>query len=724
MLRKYLQNKRTCSLLRSARLKSTVSGFSRQDMEFANDGSGSRQRDSNGRYSQKAGFLVTDDLGYSANVIERDDLQQKGFIGPYRRPNGELTHGSSAKEARLLEKTLAGKSPGQQVTLNSEVSKAINNNILSLHVPNNLRRAVADYFVELNQSKLHRPARTLLEVDGHVSSIFLQNYGAIYQSLSELKKRLGPKFNPRRVLDVGFGPATGIVAFNDLMGPEFRCDSKEAVIFGHIEMQKRAKIILSRQLNEIPEGSTVNDEKSGDEINDKKLDDDNITEESDLVGEVMTKRIKIATKLRDKAPGSKDYDLIILTHQLLRTEEKFPVEVDSNLEHYLKLLSPGGHLVIVERGNPLGFEIVARARQIMLRPENYPNEHGKIPRPWKRGSSMKIRQNLHENVGGISKLDGEVNDLVEELNEKFGKVSDEELKFEPELLESLQEEVEQFKTEDYHLTVLAPCPHQRKCPLQVGKPQYYEYQEGKSLKFCNFQKSVLRPKFNTELKKGRLLATRWQTKSDGIGIKGLAQPGTGRPYGRNDEILNYSYLIMERSQNDPITIKNIKKAREQSEVQYTIGSLGDDTPNTWPRIIKQPVKRKGHVILDLCGSSGQLEKWTVPKSLSKDIYHDARKSVKGDLWPLGAKTKMKGMGNLNVAKFEQLEKERIREARKVAKKQDRLINEAVNELDHSEKGEASEAIGVLSTLYGREFDRADKKRYDKYQKKQMITDNI
>ena len=52
-----------------------------------------------------------------------------------------------------------------------------------------------------------------------------------------------------------------------------------------------------------------------------------------------------------------------------------------------------------------------------------------------------------------------------------------------------------------------------------------------------------------------------------------------------------------------------------------------------------PLKRRGHVTLDLCTPSGKLERWTVPKSFSKAAYRDARKSRWGDLWALGAETR-------------------------------------------------------------------------------------
>lgn len=52
------------------------------------------------------------------------------------------------------------------------------------------------------------------------------------------------------------------------------------------------------------------------------------------------------------------------------------------------------------------------------------------------------------------------------------------------------------------------------------------------------------------------------------------------------------------------------------------------------------LKRRGHIILDVCTPAGTLERWTVPRSFSKQAYRDARKVRWGDLWALGAKTRI------------------------------------------------------------------------------------
>lgn len=666
---------------------------------------------SNNDSRKSFGHTVDEEGGSNPMVVDRERLFTEGMNSDYRNERGEPLQGRNAQEARLKPQTLQGRTNREQLHLDPELSKAINNHILLLQIPNNIRRSSSSYFAEMHQTKVHRPARTKMEVDSHIASLFLQNYGAIYQSLAELQKRLGAdKFNPKRILDVGYGPATGIVALNDLMGKHFFPDVKDAVILGHLDMEKKAKIILGRQMNEIPRITDASQEH----VQEDQQDD--IDENDELVGEVMTKKIKINTNLRNTVPGATDkqYDLIILTHQLLKSEERFPVQIDNNIEHYLGMLAPGGHLVLVEKGNPLGFETIARARQVMIRPENYPEEHGKIPRPYKQGSSggydIEVERKSSE---GVSQQEAEeAQRLIAELDKQFGSVQERELELEPELIDSISKKAENSKQESYHLRVVAPCPHHRKCPLQIGKPQYYEYPEGENLKFCNFQKSIARPKYTMEHKKGKLLATPWQEPTDGIGKKGLAKPGTGRPNGRNYEMLNYSYLIMERSNIDAKTVQEIELQRANPP-KYEVGSLGDNTQGTWPRLIKQPLKRKGHVVMDLCGASGDLEKWIVPKSYSKEAYHDARKAAKGDLWALDAKTKMRSSVNINVEKFETIEKEKIKQLKKEAKRRDRQVSESYNELTNSGE-ENVEDVDKLAEALAHQYQRAYGKKDKKY----------
>jgi Predicted rRNA methylase len=99
------------------------------------------------------------------------------------------------------------------------------------------------------------------------------------------------------------------------------------------------------------------------------------------------------------------------------------------------------------------------------------------------------------------------------------------------------------------------------------------------------------------------------------------------------------------------------------------------------------MKRRGHVTFDLCTPAGKIERWTVPRSYSRQAYRDARKSHWGDLWALGAKTRVPR--NLNLGdKHGEGKKERL--ARRAATKGD-----AEEEGDFENEGEEEdEEYGV------------------------------
>lgn len=54
---------------------------------------------------------------------------------------------------------------------------------------------------------------------------------------------------------------------------------------------------------------------------------------------------------------------------------------------------------------------------------------------------------------------------------------------------------------------------------------------------------------------------------------------------------------------------------------------------SWPRLIRPPLKKGGHVTLDACCPSGDLLRFTVAKSAGRQAYQDARKARHGDLYP-------------------------------------------------------------------------------------------
>ncbi|KAM5363699.1 hypothetical protein ACJZ2D_011897 [Fusarium nematophilum] len=154
--------------------------------------------------------------------------------------------------------------------------------------------------------------------------------------------------------------------------------------------------------------------------------------------------------------------------------------------------------------------------------------------------------------------------------------------------------------------VIAPCTNQGVCPMYqtTGKSS------GRK-DFCHFSQRFVRPTFYT-----RMLGNSQNNQGD----------------------VEFTYVALRRG----VAKGSSLTGKEATEGAFKGYEKSDAKPDmqTLPRMIMPPLKRKGHITLDLCTPEGKLERWTVPKSYSKLAYHDARKSRWGDLWALGAKTRV------------------------------------------------------------------------------------
>jgi ribosomal protein RSM22 (predicted rRNA methylase) len=167
--------------------------------------------------------------------------------------------------------------------------------------------------------------------------------------------------------------------------------------------------------------------------------------------------------------------------------------------------------------------------------------------------------------------------------------------------------------------IIAPCTNHKGCPmyhipgLTVGRKDY-----------CHFSQRFIRPPFLQRI----------------LGAQS-----------RNHEDVKFSYIAVRRGVDSRNPELQNESATDQAFEGYEDHDLPDSrsetvernnvkfNPLSLPRAILPPLKRRGHVTLDLCTPSGTLERWTVPKSFSKVAYRDARKSKWGDLWALGSKTR-------------------------------------------------------------------------------------
>lgn len=154
--------------------------------------------------------------------------------------------------------------------------------------------------------------------------------------------------------------------------------------------------------------------------------------------------------------------------------------------------------------------------------------------------------------------------------------------------------------------IISPCTNHGPCPM------YKEPGKSKGRKdYCHFSQRFVQPQFYTKM--------------------------LGKHADNQGEV-EFSYVALRRG-----VPKNRDITGKQATVEAFAGFEGsEETPDmqSLPRLVLPPLKRKGHVTLDVCTAEGNIERWTVPKSFSKLAYHDARKSKWGDLWALGAKTRV------------------------------------------------------------------------------------
>ncbi|EGC30128.1 hypothetical protein DICPUDRAFT_90205 [Dictyostelium purpureum] len=197
--------------------------------------------------------------------------------------------------------------------------------------------------------------------------------------------------------------------------------------------------------------------------------------------------------------------------------------------------------------------------------------------------------------------------------------------------------------------VVAPCPHSGKCPLGFNS-------------WCHFSQRVERPNFQ-KLAKG---------------------PGSTMPF--EDE--KYSYIVLSK-----VVKSNIPNQLEKQLNIYGEEELKEVKP--WSRLIEAPLKRGGHVILDVCSPHGEINRVTVAKSHGREIYKEARKSFWSDAFILPEDTVDFREHRFNSTaeqeqeflRLQELEKERLA---KSLKKQHKKVS-AIKQLEKEEEKERIEA---------------------------------
>lgn len=153
--------------------------------------------------------------------------------------------------------------------------------------------------------------------------------------------------------------------------------------------------------------------------------------------------------------------------------------------------------------------------------------------------------------------------------------------------------------------IVAPCTNHKECPMYKVPGTSPGRKD-----VCAFPQRFIRPPFLQRIMEGR---------------------------DRNHDDIEFSYIAVRRGHALPDSVTQGKEAADRAFQGYSEA----DEPHalSLPRNIARPLKRHGHVLLDVCTPGAKIERWIVPQSYGRQAYRDARKAKWGDLWALGAKTR-------------------------------------------------------------------------------------
>ena len=399
-----------------------------------------------------------------------------------------------------------------------------------------------------------------MEGNAYIAAIMPGAYATVMSTLVEIRKRLGSEWIRKlmrkkggpNVLDAGAGGA-GILAWREMLRAEWELMhpdgvppnkpspyGKSTVVTGSSALRNRASHLLDDTtfIPRLPDYDPSRDHPS----------------------------------LENKNPQArKQYDVILAPHTLWTLKEDYMRK--NQIQNFWSLLDPkGGVLVLIEKGVPRGFELIAGARETLLK------HH--VASPGEEEVEAPIEAASPNRFGPKEKG-----------------------------------------------MIIAPCTNHGKCPMYITAGRSQGRKD-----YCHFSQRYIRPHYLQ-----RILGTR----------------------DKNHEDISFSYVALRRG-IDQREVDNVMQGQEAVEAAFAgfedteaeaigstsgsrqaIGSQGASVSTlSLPRAILPPIKRHGHVTLDLCTPAGKIERWTVPKSFSKQAYRDARKSKWGDLWALGAKTRV------------------------------------------------------------------------------------
>lgn len=427
---------------------------------------------------------------------------------------------------------------------------------------------------------------TEIEADVYIAAVMPQTYAAVMGVIVETRKRLGATWlvnilrreGGPRILDAGAGGA-GVIAWREVLKAEWK------------------------RMHDLPdaspgETSSASDQKPLRDIPPTPLGKATVLTGSNalrLRASTLLENTTFLPRLPDYVHASfpsedsqrKQFDIIIAPHSLWHLQENY--ERHQMVRNLWSFLDPGGGvLILLEKGVPRGFEVIADARAYIL-------------------------AELFERKEGAAE---DLNDVREDAT------SAEEASVEP----SSEAPQSRRSSRRSPAHIVAPCPHSHKCPLYLIPGVSRQRKD-----YCHFRQRYVRPPYLQ-----RLVGAKDRNFDDVEFSYVAVQKGINSPaliQGTAADARAFQGYDLE----DADVQQPTQKVPHLFGVQYV--QPPPRIPNPLPRLLLPALKRQGHIHLDMCTPAGTFSRWTVPRSYGKQAYRDARKAAWGDLWALGGKQK-------------------------------------------------------------------------------------
>ncbi|GAA5972347.1 hypothetical protein JCM8115_001262 [Rhodotorula mucilaginosa] len=485
-----------------------------------------------------------------------------------------------------------GKVPRADVALPEELDKTVTGIINGMEN----KRAIHDRAVELYRRLRHtsgpqtaHPGSERLHFDVSTSIAYLAGImPAVYTStlsvLEILQQRLellakqegGDSWQPDRLVDYGSGTGSAAWAFERVFGVESESGARKEYV--GFEMSRPMLELSSGLFGAIPLRHTDDGSTSG-QMSSNRLDARAHHIQVPVAPTTLAKMQLAPNSYADKRT------IALAAFSLGDLGRSSRKELVQAMWH-----SGAEYMILIDRGTPRGSRMVIEARNQLL-------AYGRREVHIARGVDVEDQVDLELHAAGL--------EIVPEGIEDAGEAKPVDL--------SLGSHV------------IAPCPHDSPCPMS-----------GSVRGFCHFSRRLQIPDFLQKTK----------------GTK------------RGEDDAKYSYVIVRRgqrlqpqeperpsafaemlasldaSQASSPSISGDGDKDESSVAVSAVGSAADRIDPVaelaWSRIVAPPSKGSGHVTLDMCASSGDIERHVISKRLGRQPYYDARKSAWGDSFPHAA----------------------------------------------------------------------------------------